>query len=63
MSYLPPVSIVEDNKTGVRPQPCDPCVSLCPEGIGKVEITQMSNAVMETPEKKVLDITVTCQGR
>ncbi|XP_053280852.1 premelanosome protein b [Pleuronectes platessa] len=34
------------------------------EGIGKVEITQMSNAVMETPEveKKVLDITVTCQG-
>ncbi|XP_060931445.1 premelanosome protein b [Limanda limanda] len=34
------------------------------EGIGKVEITQMSNAVMATPEveRKVLDITVTCQG-
>ncbi|XP_070766913.1 premelanosome protein b [Enoplosus armatus] len=34
------------------------------EGIEKVEIVQMDNAVMATPEmdKNVLDITVTCQG-
>ncbi|KAF0035968.1 hypothetical protein F2P81_011280 [Scophthalmus maximus] len=34
------------------------------EGIEKVEITQMNNAVLSTPEmdKNVLDITVTCQG-
>lgn len=34
------------------------------EGIEKVEIVQMENAVMATPEinKNVLDITVTCQG-
>lgn len=35
------------------------------EGIEKVEIVQMDNAVMATPEmdRNVLDITVTCQGR
>lgn len=35
------------------------------EGIEKVEIVQMDNAVMATPDKNknVLDITVTCQGR
>lgn len=35
------------------------------EGIEKVEIVQMDNAVMATPERKenALDITVTCQGR
>ncbi|KAI3356980.1 hypothetical protein L3Q82_003613 [Scortum barcoo] len=34
------------------------------EGIEKVEIVQMNNAVMATPEmdRNVLDITVTCQG-
>uniref|UniRef100_A0A667YP18 Premelanosome protein b n=1 Tax=Myripristis murdjan TaxID=586833 RepID=A0A667YP18_9TELE len=34
------------------------------EGIEKVEIVQMENAVMTTPEaeKNVLDLTVTCQG-
>uniref|UniRef100_A0A8C3A3P8 Premelanosome protein b n=1 Tax=Cyclopterus lumpus TaxID=8103 RepID=A0A8C3A3P8_CYCLU len=34
------------------------------EGIEKVEIVQMDNAVMTTPEmnRNVLDITVTCQG-
>ncbi|XP_076597182.1 premelanosome protein b [Chaetodon auriga] len=34
------------------------------EGIEKVEIVQMDNAVMATPEmdRNVLDITVTCQG-
>nr|XP_019962975.1 PREDICTED: melanocyte protein PMEL-like [Paralichthys olivaceus] len=34
------------------------------EGIETVEITQVNNAVMATPEteKKALDITVTCQG-
>lgn len=40
-------------------------LSLFSEGIEKVEIVQMDNAVMATPEmnKNVLDITVTCQGR
>lgn len=40
-------------------------LSLSPEGIEKVEIIQMDNAVIATPEmdKNVLDITVTCQGR
>ncbi|XP_059188399.1 premelanosome protein b [Centropristis striata] len=32
------------------------------EGIEKVEIVQMDNAVVATPDKNVLDITVTCQG-
>ncbi|XP_070695747.1 premelanosome protein b [Pempheris klunzingeri] len=55
-------------------KPSDDCViyrygSFCTgievfEGIEKVEIVQMDNAVMATPEtdKNVLDITVTCQG-
>ncbi len=40
-------------------------LSLFSEGIEKVEIVQMDNSVMATPEmdKNVLDITVTCQGR
>ncbi|CAJ1084433.1 melanocyte protein PMEL-like [Xyrichtys novacula] len=38
-------------------------IEVC-EGIEKVEIVQMSNALMVTPQldKNVLDITVTCQG-
>ncbi|XP_028266259.1 premelanosome protein b [Parambassis ranga] len=32
------------------------------EGIEKVEIVQMDNSVMATPERNVVDITVTCQG-
>lgn len=40
-------------------------LSLFSEGIERVDIVQMDNAVMATPEmdKNVLDITVTCQGR
>ena len=40
-------------------------LSLFSEGIEKVEIVQMDNAVMATPDmgRNVLDITVTCQGR
>lgn len=44
---------------------CSPLLSLFSEGIEKVEIVQMDNAVMAAPEmdRNVLDITVTCQGR
>lgn len=40
-------------------------LSLFSEGIEKVEIVQMDNAVMATPDmgRNVVDITVTCQGR
>lgn len=44
---------------------CHSFSSLFSEGIEKVEIVQMDNAVVATPEqdKNILDITVTCQGR
>ncbi|GAA6216735.1 melanocyte protein PMEL-like [Lates japonicus] len=66
------VVVVAKRDAGDKPD--DDCViyrygSFCTgievfEGIEKVEITQMDNAVMETPgmDKNVLDITVTCQG-
>lgn len=40
-------------------------LSLFSEGIEKVEIVKMDNAVMAAPDTKrnVLDVTVTCQGR
>lgn len=40
-------------------------LSLYSEGIERVDIVQLDNTVMATPEKdkNVLDITVTCQGR
>uniref|UniRef100_A0A8C4EVG4 PKD domain-containing protein n=1 Tax=Dicentrarchus labrax TaxID=13489 RepID=A0A8C4EVG4_DICLA len=67
------VEVVAKRAAGDKPSD-DDCViyrygSFCTgievfEGIEKVEIVQMDNAVFATPEmdKNVLDITVTCQG-
>lgn len=53
---------VEKLKDTTSTSPSSICVS---EAIEKVEIVQMDNGVMSSSETegKVLDITVTCQGR
>ncbi|XP_029011567.1 premelanosome protein b [Betta splendens] len=65
------VEVVAKRDAGDKPSD-DDCViyrygSFCTgievfEGIEKVEIVHMDDVVMATPEMKVLDITVTCQG-
>ncbi|CAL8255147.1 unnamed protein product [Gadus morhua 'NCC'] len=66
------VAVVAKRAAGEKPSEDDDCViyrygSFCTgiqviEGIEKVDIMHMDNALMPTTEKHVIDLTVTCQG-